>query len=105
MTAPNSGNRPCACGSYSILVKLSETPTESVWQRQTTDCTSTTQSTYAQGHDAKLRRFLVQAGINGHQIHRTDGNIVVIKDVMKVAAELGWDSAVHEGIERGKATS
>ena len=93
----------CACSRYSVLIKVSETTAESVWRQRTTECTSTTQSTYAQGHDAKLRRFLVLAGVEGHRVRHAQGEMVVEADALRVATGLGWGDAVREGIERGRS--
>ncbi|MFD9044745.1 hypothetical protein ACFVZA_01175 [Streptomyces bottropensis] len=106
MTTPTAAGKPCACGSYSYLVPLHEDAGgDQVWERRTTECTSTTQSTYAQGHDAKLRKFLVSAGVAGHRVHRAEGNIVIVKDPARVAADLGWESDVRAAIDRGKRAS
>ncbi len=69
-------------------------------ERITTECTSTTQSTYAQGHDAKLRKFLVQAGVGGHKVQRTEGKIVIAKEALRWAADLGWEDDVRAAIDR-----
>lgn len=97
-------SKPCACRSYSFLITVSETPTETVWHQKTTECTDTTQSTYTPGHDAKLRSFLVQAGIEGCQVRRVKGDIIIGKSALRVAAELGWEDAVREGIERRRGS-
>ncbi|MFE7764685.1 hypothetical protein [Streptomyces sp. NPDC057438] len=106
MTTPTAAGKPCACGSYYYLVPLHEDAgKDQVWERKTTECTSTTQSTYAQGHDAKLRKFLVSAGVGGYRVHRVEGKIVIVKDPARVAADLGWESDVRAAIGRGTRTS
>jgi|SRR5690606_11631324 len=103
MTTPTTANKPCACGSYSYLVPLhSNDQGDTTSERKTTECTGRTQSTYAQGHDAKLRKFLVQAGVGGYQVHRTEGKIVIAKDALRWAADLGWEDDVRAAIDRGR---
>ncbi|BFP51443.1 MULTISPECIES: hypothetical protein [Streptomyces] len=103
MTTPNPITRPCACASYSVLIKVSESTAESIWQQKTTECRDTTQSTYAQGHDAKLKKFLVWAGIEGHPVRRTQGEVVIGRDALRWAAELNWADDVRERVEKGKS--
>lgn len=105
MTTPTSTtNKPCACGSYSYLVPLhSNDQGDTTWERKTTECTSSTQSKYAQGHDAKLRKFLVSAGVGGHQVLWTEGKVVIGKDALRVADDLGWQDDVRKSIDKGKS--
>ncbi|WP_024758686.1 hypothetical protein [Streptomyces exfoliatus] len=102
-TAPNA-TRPCACGSYSYLVLLHETPHgDRTWEPRTTRCTGTTQSTYAQGHDAKLRKFLVEAGVAGVQVRKTEEKVVVERDAVRIADDLGWGDDVRQAVEKGRS--
>lgn len=77
MTTQNS-NHPCACGSYAFEVLIHENVGgDKVWQQKTTGCAATTQSTFAPGHDAKLKSLLI--------------------------ADLGWRDLVGEAIAKGSS--
>ncbi|MEU0246667.1 hypothetical protein ABZ192_20490 [Streptomyces sp. NPDC006235] len=90
MTTQNP-NQPCTCARYSFEVLVHEGSTgEAVWQATTTECTATTQSKFAPGHDAKLRSLLVQAQAGGHLVRQVNGRAVVIADAATAAAALGW---------------
>ncbi|MFE5732262.1 hypothetical protein ACFQ7A_15310 [Streptomyces sp. NPDC056528] len=91
MTTRNP-NKPCACASYSFEVLLTSDGGGSVWQLNNTGCIATTQSTFAPGHDAKLKSLLTRAEGGGHPVRRADGGTVVVKDAARVAADLGWGS-------------
>ncbi|SHJ58503.1 hypothetical protein SAMN05421803_107178 [Nocardiopsis flavescens] len=94
----------CACGAYSYLIPQKPGPGgESIWRRVTTGCLATTRATYAQGHDAKLKGFLIEAGVGGHQVLWTGDGTVIGRTAEGWAAELGWLDAVREGIERKRA--
>ncbi|MFI1418950.1 hypothetical protein ACH4VX_13315 [Streptomyces sp. NPDC020731] len=90
MTTQNP-NQPCACARYSFEVLVHEGSTgEAVWQANTTECTATTQSKFAPGHDAKLRSLLARAQAGGHPVRQVSGRAVVIADAATAAAALGW---------------
>lgn len=89
--AMTSTNQPCTCARYSFEVLVHEGSTgEAVWQATTTECTATTQSKFAPGHDAKLRSLLAQAQAGGHLVRQVNGRAVVIADAATAAAALGW---------------
>ncbi|CAL9533559.1 hypothetical protein SUDANB106_04108 [Streptomyces sp. enrichment culture] len=75
---------------------------DKVWQRKTTGCAAMTQSTFAPGHDAKLKSLLIAAGAGGHQVHHVSNDVVIAKDALRVAADLEWEDIVREGITRGR---
>ncbi len=101
MTTQNP-NRPCLCGSYSFEVLIHENVGgDKVWQQKTTGCDATTQSTFAPGHDAKLKSLLIAAGVGGHRVREVARDTVVTKDAARVAAELGWEDIVREAIAKG----
>lgn len=103
MTTENP-NRPCACGSYAFEVLIHENVGgDKVWQQKTTGCVATTQSTFAPGHDAKLKSLLIAAGVGGHQVRQTTRDTVVVKDALRVAADLGWEDLVGEAIAKGSS--
>lgn len=99
MTTQNT-NHPCACGNYSFEVLIHENVGGGVWQQKTTGCTATTQSTFAPGHDAKLKSLLIAAGVGGHQVRKVHYDTVTVKDALGVAADLGWENLVREAIAR-----
>jgi hypothetical protein len=103
MTTQNP-NRPCACASYAFEVLIHESVGgDKVWQQKTTGCTATTQSTFAPGHDAKLKSLIIAAGVGGHQVRQTTRDTVVAKDALRVAADLGWEDLVREAIAKGSS--
>lgn len=97
-------NHPCACGSYAFEVLIHENlGGDKVWQQKTTGCAATTQSTFAPGHDAKLKSLIIAAGVGGHQVRQTTRDTVVAKDALRVAADLGWEDLVREAIAKGSS--
>lgn len=74
---------------------------DKVWQRKATGCAATTQSTFAPGHDAKLKSLLIAAGVGGRQVREVTRDTVVTKDALRVAAELGWEDLVREAVAKG----
>ncbi|MFJ9108731.1 hypothetical protein [Streptomyces sp. NPDC102283] len=103
MTTQNP-NPACLCRSYSFEVPVHEDISgDKVWQLKATGCAATTQNRFAPGHDAKLRSLIIQAGVGGHQVRRTERDTVVAKDALRVAADLGWEGVVRDAIARGSS--
>ena len=64
----------------------------------TTGCNATTKRTFAPGHDARLKGFLIRAGIAGHLVRvGEDANT----DAQAVADQFGFGYMVREGIRKG----
>lgn len=83
--------KPCTC---SIVAIVSQDGTV-----KTTGCTATTKRVFAPGHDARLKGFLIRAGIAGDMVSvGTDTN----RTPEQVADQFGFGYMVLEGIKRGK---
>jgi hypothetical protein len=79
---------PCRCGIY---VRTDGTRT---------GCEERTSISFASGHDARLKGFLIIAGADGVKLideGRPDGSDPL--DPMEVATELGWARQVQKGID------
>lgn len=77
--------KPCLCAVFMLLDKEDEDATF------TTECESTTLSTFTQGHDARLVSFLVRGQLDGYSIVRTDGeggSLVAYTDAGHAAASV-----------------
>jgi hypothetical protein len=81
----------CTC---SVVVAIAETG-----EKLTTGCTATTRRTFAPGHDARLKGFLIRAGIAGHTVRVGDDDAA--RDAQAVANQFGFGYMVAEGIRRG----
>lgn len=79
----------CAC---SKIVAFTEDGAE-----RTTGCTATTGRTFAPGHDARLKGFLIRAGAEGLMVRLGDD---VNTSAQAVADAFGFGHMVREGIER-----
>jgi hypothetical protein len=83
---------PCAC---SLVVTYRDETGEPVG----TGCTATTRRTFAPGHDARLKGFLIKAGIADQLVSLGDD---VNTDPETLAARFGFAAQVTAGITRGK---
>lgn len=84
-------NVPCACSGFAAVTE-NGTVTR-------TGCTATTKRTFAPGHDARLKGFLIRAGVEGLLIRTPEGGADQVAD--KVADRFGFGGMVRDGIERG----
>lgn len=80
----------CRCSIYRFTHDKTE---------YTTGCTRTTTRTFAQGHDAKLKGFLIHAGSVGADVVREVGGIQHIGDAVKQASEYGFAHMVRDAIQ------
>jgi len=62
-------------------------------------CTESTTRTFSPGHDARLKSFLIQAGIDGVEVHDGRGST---SDPITAAARFGFVLQVTAGIKRGQ---
>lgn len=60
-------------------------------------CGEQTQSTYRQGHDAKLKSVLLSCYRDGIEYGRLGGSLLSTVDPMLVARELGWEHFMTAG--------
>ena len=82
----------CACSGFKAIDAAGRVVA-------TTDCLATTRRTFAPGHDARLKGFLIRAGVEGHLIRTPEGGADQVAD--KVAERYGFGYMVREGIKRG----
>jgi hypothetical protein len=78
----------CACSSF-VAVATDGTTDRLV-------CTQTTKRTFAPGHDAKLKGFLIRAGRAGLLISTEQGNV----EPTAIADLFGFGHMVRDGIKR-----
>lgn len=87
-----TGTHACACGGYTAF--------DIAGTKRTTGCKAVTKRTFAPGHDARLKGFLIRAGREGLLISTPEGET---KDAMQVADKFGFGHMVREGIARKAA--
>ncbi|MER6210915.1 hypothetical protein [Streptomyces sp. NPDC001642] len=80
-TATEQENQ-CECSRYSVLVNLRKAANGDLeWDEElTTGCAATARKLFAQGHDAKLKSFLIRAGAAGHEVQRNEGGMTSVAD-------------------------
>lgn len=64
---------PCLCSQFAVGEDIEDENGQLTRNEFTTECDRTTQSTFAQGHDARLVSFLVSGELDGYLIYRADG--------------------------------
>jgi len=92
-TTATATRKACTC---SLVVAFAEDGTEI-----TTGCTATTKRTFAPGHDARLKGFLIRAGRENMLVRVGED---VNTSAQAVADQFGFGYMVREGIARPKAT-
>lgn len=80
----------CACAKVAVRTETGEV--------RTTGCTAETRRTFAPGHDARLKGFLIRAGVEGHDVKVGEDEV---RDAQAVADQFGFGYMVAEGIKRG----
>jgi hypothetical protein len=91
-TATKTEIKPCTC---SLVVAFTEDGKE-----LTTGCRATTKRTFAPGHDARLKGFLIRNGAEGNLVRVGQD---VNTSAQAVADQFGFGYMVAEGIEAAKA--
>ncbi|MET7477651.1 hypothetical protein ABZT17_25235 [Streptomyces sp. NPDC005648] len=94
----------CECSRYSVLVNLREDGAGDLEydEELTTGCGATARKLFAQGHDAKLKSFLIKAGAAGHEVRRDDGAVVSVADAATHAARYTFGHLIVAGIQRAE---
>lgn len=89
---------PCTCSQYSILAWNA---TNEDWDtKATTGCPGTlTGREFAPGHDAKLKGFLIRAGLASEEVSDSQG---ITASAEQMAKRFGFGHLVIAGIELGK---
>lgn len=103
--AKNTETRPCRCSIYTaVTAEITDEHGEMVDIEEIgTGCTATTKNEFAQGHDAKLKSFLIKAGIRGLEVAKVEGGLRMSSDAANMAREYGFADMVVEGIRKGVA--
>lgn len=100
-TTAAAAELPCECSLYDVLLEsLTET---GEYDSYTTGCNSTRHPdrTFAAGHDAKLKSFLIRWGtVADADIRRHQGGVASSADAVKHASRYGFTDMVREGIEK-----
>lgn len=94
----------CECSAFRVLIGLRTAEDgDLTWDsEETTDCAGgKTKSTFLPGHDAKLKSFLIKAGVNEWEVRRGTGGVDTIGDAMSFARGYGFQGMVEAGIKRG----
>lgn len=102
MARKNTAKTICECSRYSVLVGLrNDAKGDLTWDDElTTGCPKTlTGRTFAPGHDAKLKGFLIRVGTDGHEV-TDDQGISCTAEAM--AGRYGFAHMVREGIENAQ---
>jgi hypothetical protein len=87
------GIKPCECGYFEIgLANLSG------WER--VPCNGgTTKRTFAPGHDARLKGYLIKAAVRGVSVRRTDANGSRSESAFYWANSFGFGHLVAAGVK------
>ena len=82
----------CACSSFVAIDAAN---------RQTRlTCTATTTRTFAPGHDAKLKGFLIRAGRDGMHVREVGRGVAHDQHPAQIADRFGFGQMVRDGIAR-----
>lgn len=90
-----TATHPCAC---SLVVAIDAAGNET-----RTNCTATTKRTFAPGHDARLKGFLIRAGVEGLHIREVGLGVAHETTAAKFADRFGFGHMVRDGIANGQA--
>lgn len=82
--------KPCTCSKVSTRTETGELVS--------TGCSQTTKRTFAPGHDARLKGFLIRAGVEGQDVTVGDD---APRSAQAVADQFGFGYMVAEGIKAG----
>lgn len=82
--------KPCTCSKVTTRTETGELVS--------TGCTQTTKRIFAPGHDARLKGFLIRAGVEGQDVQVGDDTP---RSAQQVADQFGFGYMVAEGIKAG----
>lgn len=100
-TAPTA----CECSFYDALVPeqlTEENLASGSYDSFSTGCTATTRNTFAPGHDAKLKSFLIKYSGAEYELRRNDG-VAVSRTAVDHAKAFAFAHMVVEGIAKKEA--
>lgn len=83
---------PCAC---SLVVAI-----DAAGRETRTGCTATTRRTFAPGHDARLKGFLIRAGRENLHVREVGQGVAHETTAARFAERYGFGHMVREGIAR-----
>lgn len=101
----NTDANPCECSFYEALDEgqLTEANLESGdYDVFSTGCISTTKKTFAPGHDAKLKGYLIRWHMQGLEIRRNEGGVAISTDAATAAARYEFGHMVVAGIAKAE---
>jgi DNA-directed RNA polymerase subunit M/transcription elongation factor TFIIS len=96
---------PCECQKFDALDSAQlteESLANGDYDSWETYCTQDTRNTFAPGHDAKLKSFLIKHELLGHEIRRHEGGVAVSDDAVGHAKRYGFGHMVVAGIVRAQ---
>lgn len=89
-----TGRHACACSGFKAVDVAGNVVA-------TTGCTASTKRTFAPGHDARLKGFLIRAGREGNLVRTPEGGNDQV--AVRVAERFGFAQMVRDGIARKAA--
>lgn len=89
-----TGRHACACSGFKAVDAAGNVVA-------TTGCTASTKRTFAPGHDARMKGFLIRAGREGNLVRTPEGGDDL--PAAKVADRFGFAHMVRDGIARKAA--
>jgi hypothetical protein len=98
-----TSDTPCACSTFYALENVrDDTETgDLVWDAEyNTGCQETTKNTFAPGHDAKLKGWLIKMAFLDVDIRQVSGGMAISAGAMEHAAKFGFSLQVAAGIDR-----
>lgn len=102
-TEVTESETPCECSNYDALIPdqlTEENLADGNVDYFDTGCTSTTRNTFAPGHDAKLKSFLIAQEVAGNEIRRTAGGMAVSRSAVEHASQFAFAHMVEAGIAK-----
>lgn len=92
----------CECSKYTAAVAadIEDNIESGDWEEFTTGCDKQTPRTFAPGHDAKLKSFLIRYSGGEYEITRADGGMSSTADAETHAAKYEFGHMVIAGIAR-----
>ncbi len=94
--------KPCQCRYFEAVIREYEIDGQPEVDTISTGCAATTFNDFAQGHDAKLKSFLIYHGLHNRTIWIAEGGVVVHTDAVGAARRFGFAHMVIAGIARAK---
>lgn len=86
-----TGRHACACSGFKAVDAAGRVVA-------TTGCSASTKRTFAPGHDARLKGFLIRAGREGNLVRTPEGGSDQV--AVRVAERFGFAQMVRDGIAR-----